>query len=77
VNEQFRKLIPGYMMRHKVKPGMTGLAQVNGFRGGDDLLSMKKRIQCDLDYLRNWSLALDLAIILKTVALIWRDRRAY
>ena len=77
VNEQFRKLIPGYMMRHKVKPGMTGLAQVNGFRGGDDLLSMKKRIQCDLDYLRNWSLALDLAIILKTVALVWRDRRAY
>jgi putative colanic acid biosynthesis UDP-glucose lipid carrier transferase len=77
VNEQFRKLIPGYMMRHKVKPGITGLAQVNGYRGGDDLPSMKKRIQCDLDYLRNWSLALDLAIILKTVALVWRDRRAY
>jgi len=77
VNEQFRKLIPGYMMRHKVKPGMTGLAQVNGYRGGDDLPSMKKRIQCDLDYLRNWSLALDIAIILKTIALVWRDRRAY
>jgi putative colanic acid biosynthesis UDP-glucose lipid carrier transferase len=77
VNEQFRKLIPGYMMRHKVKPGITGLAQVNGYRGGDDLPSMKKRIQCDLDYLRNWSLALDIAIILKTIALVWRDRRAY
>lgn len=77
VNEQFRKLIPGYMLRHKVKPGITGLAQVNGFRGGDDLPSMKQRIQCDLDYLRNWSLAMDLQIILKTVALVWRDRRAY
>jgi putative colanic acid biosynthesis UDP-glucose lipid carrier transferase len=77
VNEQFRQLIPGYMLRHKVKPGMTGLAQVNGFRGGDDLPSMKQRIQCDLEYLRNWSLSLDLWIILKTLVLVWRDRRAY
>jgi putative colanic acid biosynthesis UDP-glucose lipid carrier transferase len=77
VNEQFRKLIPGYMLRHKVKPGITGLAQVKGFRGGDDLPSMKQRIQCDLDYLRNWSLTMDLQIILQTVALVWRDRRAY
>jgi putative colanic acid biosynthesis UDP-glucose lipid carrier transferase len=77
VNEQFRKLIPGYMLRHKVKPGITGLAQVKGFRGGDDLPSMKQRIQCDLDYLRNWSLTMDLQIILRTVALVWRDRRAY
>jgi putative colanic acid biosynthesis UDP-glucose lipid carrier transferase len=77
VNEQYRKLIPGYMIRHKVKPGITGLAQVNGYRGGDDLPSMVSRIQCDLEYLRNWSLALDVAILLRTVALVWRDRRAY
>jgi putative colanic acid biosynthesis UDP-glucose lipid carrier transferase len=77
VNEQYRKLIPGYMIRHKVKPGITGLAQVNGFRGGDDLPSMASRIKCDLEYLRNWSLALDLAILFRTVTLVWRDGRAF
>jgi putative colanic acid biosynthesis UDP-glucose lipid carrier transferase len=49
VNEQYRKLIPGYMLRHKVKPGITGWAQVNGARGGDDLESMRKRVEYDLD----------------------------
>ncbi|MGA8706222.1 MAG: undecaprenyl-phosphate glucose phosphotransferase [Steroidobacteraceae bacterium] len=77
VNEQYRKLIPGYMIRHKVKPGITGLAQVNGFRGGDDLSSMSNRIRYDLEYLRNWSLMLDLAILLRTVTLVWRDGTAY
>jgi Undecaprenyl-phosphate glucose phosphotransferase len=77
VNEQYRKLIPGYMIRHKIKPGITGWAQINGYRGGDDLESMRKRIEFDLDYLRHWSLALDLSIILRTAAIVWHDKRAY
>jgi putative colanic acid biosysnthesis UDP-glucose lipid carrier transferase len=77
VNEQYRKLIPSYMIRHKVKPGITGWAQINGYRGGDDLELMKKRIEFDLDYLRNWSLALDFSILLRTVATVWRDSTAY
>jgi putative colanic acid biosynthesis UDP-glucose lipid carrier transferase len=77
VNETYRRQIPGYMVRHKVKPGITGWAQVNGYRGGDDLDSMTMRISLDLEYLRHWSLGLDLIIILKTAAMIWRDRHAY
>lgn len=77
VNETYRRQIPGYMVRHKVKPGITGWAQVNGYRGGDDLDSMTMRISFDLEYLRHWSLGLDLIIILKTAAMIWRDRHAY
>lgn len=77
VNEQFRRLIPGYMLRHKVRPGITGWAQVNGYRGGDDLESMTKRIECDLEYLKCWSLRLDLKIILRTVLLVFGDRDAY
>jgi putative colanic acid biosynthesis UDP-glucose lipid carrier transferase len=77
VNEQYRRLISGYMVRHKVKPGITGWAQVNGFRGGDDLESMQRRVEADLEYLRNWSLGLDIAILLRTVTLIWADRRAF
>lgn len=77
VNEQYRRLIPSYMLRHKVKPGITGLAQVRGFRGGDDLESMTRRIESDLEYLRNWSLALDLRIMWKTAMLVWRDRNAF
>jgi putative colanic acid biosysnthesis UDP-glucose lipid carrier transferase len=77
-NEQYRKLIKGYMLRHKVKPGITGWAQVNGYRGETDTLDkMKKRIEFDLDYLRNWSVRLDVAIILKTVLVVLRDRNAY
>jgi putative colanic acid biosynthesis UDP-glucose lipid carrier transferase len=77
VNEQYRRLISGYMVRHKVKPGITGWAQVNGLRGGDDLESMRRRVELDLEYLRNWSLGLDIAILLKTTTLVWTDRRAY
>jgi putative colanic acid biosynthesis UDP-glucose lipid carrier transferase len=77
MNEQYRRLISGYMMRHKVKPGITGWAQVNGARGGDDLESMQRRVELDLEYLRNWSLGLDIAILLKTAALLVRDRHAY
>jgi putative colanic acid biosynthesis UDP-glucose lipid carrier transferase len=77
VNEQYRRLIPGYMVRHKVKPGITGWAQVNGYRGGDDIESMTKRIEFDLEYLRHWSLGLDLLIMLRTAAIVWNDRHAY
>jgi len=77
VNEQYRRQIPGYMVRHKVKPGITGWAQVNGYRGGDDLDSMTMRIMFDLEYLRHWSLGLDLIIVLKTARMIWKDRHAY
>ncbi len=78
VNEQFRKVIPGYMVRHKVKPGISGWAQVNGYRGGDDLESMQKRTEYDLEYLRSWSLALDLLIIWKTIRmLLLGDKKAY
>jgi len=77
VNEQYRRIIPGYMVRHKVKPGITGWAQVNGYRGGDDLPSMTKRIEFDLEYLRRWSLWLDVQILLKTALMVLNDKRAY
>jgi putative colanic acid biosynthesis UDP-glucose lipid carrier transferase len=77
-NELYRKLIKGYMVRHKVKPGITGWAQVNGYRGETKTLDkMKARIDYDLDYLRNWSLSLDVIIILKTIRLVLKDQNAY
>ena len=77
-NEQYRKLIDGYMIRHKVKPGITGWAQVNGFRGETETVDkMRKRIEYDLDYLRNWSVSLDMWIMIKTLAVMWQDRNAY
>jgi putative colanic acid biosynthesis UDP-glucose lipid carrier transferase len=77
-NETYRKLVDGYMVRHKVKPGVTGWAQVNGFRGETDTVDkMQQRIEYDLAYLRNWSLRLDLMIILKTVLVLFGDRNAY
>jgi putative colanic acid biosynthesis UDP-glucose lipid carrier transferase len=77
-NEMYRSLIKGYMVRHKVRPGITGWAQVNGQRGETDTLDkMQSRIDCDLDYLRNWSLQLDLFIIWKTIRLVFKDGAAY
>lgn len=77
-NEAYRRLIKGYMVRHKVKPGVTGWAQVNGLRGETDSLDkMRSRIEYDLDYLRQWSLWLDLKIIWKTLLVVIRDRNAY
>jgi putative colanic acid biosysnthesis UDP-glucose lipid carrier transferase len=77
-NEMYRKLIKGYMVRHKVKPGITGWAQVNGYRGETETLDkMQGRIDYDLDYLRNWSLSLDLYIIFKTIRLVIGDQKAY
>lgn len=77
-NEEYRGLIKGYMLRHKVRPGITGLAQVSGYRGETkDLEDMRMRIEYDLDYLRHWSLGLDLAIILRTVAVVLVGEKAY
>jgi putative colanic acid biosynthesis UDP-glucose lipid carrier transferase len=77
-NEQYRQLIKAYMVRHKVKPGITGWAQVNGHRGETDTIEkMQARVEYDLEYLRNWSLGLDLQIIARTVKLVFFDRNAY
>jgi putative colanic acid biosynthesis UDP-glucose lipid carrier transferase len=77
-NEQYRKLVDGYMLRHKVRPGITGLAQVNGCRGEtDSVAKMRRRVEYDLMYLRSWSLQLDLYIILKTVVVMWNDPEAH
>ncbi len=77
-NELYRKMIKGYMVRHKVRPGITGWAQVNGQRGETDTLEkMQARIDLDLDYLRHWSLLLDLRIIARTIALVFKDAKAY
>lgn len=77
-NEMYRGMIKGYMMRHKVKPGITGWAQVNGYRGETDTVEkMQKRIEYDLDYLRNWSLGLDIIIILNTVITVFKTEDTY
>jgi len=77
-NEQYRQIIKAYMVRHKVKPGITGWAQVNGHRGETDTIEkMRARVEYDLEYLRNWSLGLDLRIIVSTVRLLFFDRHAY
>jgi putative colanic acid biosynthesis UDP-glucose lipid carrier transferase len=77
-NEQFRGLIPGYMLRHKVKPGITGLAQVNGWRGETETLEkMQGRIECDHRYIREWSLWLDLRILARTVLVVLKRQNAY
>ncbi|WP_088284844.1 undecaprenyl-phosphate glucose phosphotransferase [Ideonella sp. A 288] len=77
-NEQYRQLIKAYMVRHKVRPGITGWAQVNGLRGETESLDkMRARVAYDLEYLRNWSLGFDLQIIARTVKLVFFDRNAY
>jgi len=76
-NEYYRQHIPGYMLRHKVRPGITGWAQIHGMRGGSNIKDMERRIEYDLDYLRRWSLWLDLKIIFYSIFLIFFDKRAY
>jgi Undecaprenyl-phosphate glucose phosphotransferase len=77
-NEEYRQLIPGYMRRHLMKPGITGWAQVNGWRGETDtLFKMEKRVELDMEYIRSWSLALDLRIIVVTVFKTLHDKNAY
>ena len=76
-NEQYRKLIPGYMLRHRVKPGITGWAQIHGLRGRTDTLErMEQRVRYDLWYIRHWSVWLDLWIIVRSVALMAGDENA-
>ena len=72
--EEFRRKIPGYMLRHKVKAGITGWAQVNGWRGNT---SLERRIEYDLHYIERWSLGFDLKILLLTLLTIFRGRNAY
>jgi putative colanic acid biosynthesis UDP-glucose lipid carrier transferase len=77
-NEQYRSLIDGYMLRHKVKPGITGLAQVSGFRGETETLEkMQQRIACDHQYIRDWSLWMDLTILYRTAFVVLGQRNAY
>jgi Undecaprenyl-phosphate glucose phosphotransferase len=72
--EKFRQTVPGYMLRHKVKAGITGWAQVNGLRGNT---SLEKRIQYDIEYIERWSVWLDVKIIAMTVVRVLVDRNAY
>lgn len=77
-NEQYRSIIPGYMLRHLVKPGITGWAQVNGWRGETNTVyKMRKRVEFDLEYMREWSLWLDLKIIFLTIFRAFTDKNAY
>jgi putative colanic acid biosynthesis UDP-glucose lipid carrier transferase len=77
-NEEYRKQIQGYMLRHKVKPGITGLAQINGFRGETDTLDkMAGRVSYDLRYIQTWSLSLDLKIIFLTIFKGFKHKNAY
>jgi putative colanic acid biosynthesis UDP-glucose lipid carrier transferase len=77
-NEYYRHLVRHYMVRHKVRPGITGWAQVNGLRGETDTIDkMEARVDFDLWYIRNWSILLDLKVVARTIAGAWRDRNAY
>jgi len=77
-NELYRNQIEGYMSRHIIKPGMTGWAQVNGCRGETETLKkMEKRIRYDLEYIQNWSIILDMRILLKTISEVFKSDTAY
>ncbi|TWT42744.1 undecaprenyl-phosphate glucose phosphotransferase [Botrimarina hoheduenensis] len=77
-NEQYRSLIDGYMLRHKVKPGITGLAQVMGYRGETETLDkMEGRVRYDHEYIRTWSFSMDIEILLRTVFVVFGQKNAY
>jgi len=77
-NEEFRRLVPEYMLRHKVKPGITGLAQINGCRGEiESYQDLERRVHYDLSYIGNYSLMLDIRIILRTLWSGFVGRKAY
>lgn len=77
-NEQYRTIIPGYMLRHMIKPGITGWAQINGWRGETNTIyKMRKRVEFDLEYMREWSLWLDIKIIFFTIFRAFSDKNAY
>ncbi|WP_423682149.1 undecaprenyl-phosphate glucose phosphotransferase [Undibacterium sp. WLHG33] len=77
-NELYRKLVTGYMFRHKIKPGITGWAQVNGLRGETETLEkMQARVDYDLYYMQHWSVWLDIVIIWRTLKVVFGDKNAY
>lgn len=77
-NEYYQTCIEDYMLRHMVKPGITGLAQISGWRGETDTLDkMQQRVNCDLTYIRTWSLWLDLKIIFLTILFGFISKTAY
>jgi putative colanic acid biosysnthesis UDP-glucose lipid carrier transferase len=77
-NELYRHQVPGYMLRHRVKPGVTGWAQIHGLRGETDTLEkMRKRVEFDLAYIRTWSFWLDLRIVAWTAMKGWTGSNAY
>jgi putative colanic acid biosynthesis UDP-glucose lipid carrier transferase len=77
-NEEFAKLIDGYLTRHRMKPGITGWAQVNGWRGETDTVEkMQNRLEHDLFYIANWSLLLDIKVLLMTIPVVVRGTNAY
>ncbi len=77
-NEEYRRKIQGYMLRHKVRPGITGLAQVEGWRGETDtLVKMEKRIEFDHKYIRDWNIWLDFQILLRTISVVFGGKNAY
>ena len=77
INQQYRRLIPGYMLRHRVRPGITGWAQIHGLRGAESPENMKKWVQYDLWYLTRWSLWLDLWIVVRSVPVLAGHPNAY
>ena len=78
LNDAYADRLHAFMQRHRVKPGITGWAQVNGYRGETDTLEkMRKRLEHDLYYIENWSLLLDLRILALTLMRAWRDVHAY
>jgi putative colanic acid biosynthesis UDP-glucose lipid carrier transferase len=77
-DDQYAALIEGYVTRHHVKPGITGWAQVHGWRGETDTLEkMQRRVECDIYYIDHWSLRLDFQILFRTLAAVLRQRNAY
>jgi putative colanic acid biosynthesis UDP-glucose lipid carrier transferase len=77
-NEAYRKQISGYMVRHKVTPGMTGLAQVNGLRGETRTVEeMRQRVKYDIEYMRQWCWLLDIKILFKTCRIVFKDVHAH
>jgi lipopolysaccharide/colanic/teichoic acid biosynthesis glycosyltransferase len=76
--KNLEELVEYYAARHRVKPGITGWAQVHGLRGElDQIEKVRRRVNYDLYYIENWSLSLDLAIIMKTIGLMFHDDHAY
>jgi putative colanic acid biosynthesis UDP-glucose lipid carrier transferase len=78
LNEAYAGAFDGFLGRHRVKPGITGLAQVNGFRGEFlTSLDLERRILLDLQYVERWSITLDLLILLRTLWVVFRGDRAW